>query len=257
MIGIVRIRYAAKTDVGMKRSHNEDYFSLIEDEKVFIVADGMGGHASGEVASKMASDVMNEFYQHSKDMDATWPFRYDPNLSYPANRMVAAIRLANQRIFEAAMKNPNLRGMGTTIVGCMFVGDVAYVAHVGDSRCYRVNSGKITQLTRDHSLLEDYKEARPDMSEEEARNFPHKNVITRALGMRDSVEVDLCEIEIEDGDRYMLCSDGLCGMLEDDEILDIVLEAPDPESAVRDLVDRSNEAGGTDNITAMIIECAF
>ncbi|MEZ4382468.1 MAG: Stp1/IreP family PP2C-type Ser/Thr phosphatase [Nannocystaceae bacterium] len=255
MIGIVRIRYAAKTDVGMKRSHNEDYFSLIEDEKVFIVADGMGGHASGEVASKMASDVMNEFYQHSKDMDATWPFRYDPQLTYPENRMVAAIRLANQRIFESAMKNPNLRGMGTTIVSCMFVGDVAYVAHVGDSRCYRVNSGKITQLTRDHSLLEDYKEARPDMSEEEARNFPHKNVITRALGMRDTVVVDIKKHDVNDGDTFVLCSDGLCGMLEDDAIEKIVTDAPSLEAAVADLIDQANRAGGNDNITAMLVQC--
>ncbi len=255
MIGIVRIRYAAKTDVGMKRSHNEDYFSLIEDEKVFIVADGMGGHASGEVASKMASDVMNEFYQHSKDMDATWPFRYDPTLSYPENRMVAAIRLANQRIFESAMKNPNLRGMGTTLVGCMFVGDCAYVAHVGDSRCYRVNGGKIEQLTRDHSLLEDYKEARPDMSEEEARNFPHKNVITRALGMRDTVVVDIKKHDVNDGDTFVLCSDGLCGMLEDPEIEKIVTEAPSLEASVADLIDQANRAGGNDNITAMLVQC--
>lgn len=255
MIGIVRIRYAAKTDVGMKRSHNEDYFSLIEDEKVFIVADGMGGHASGEVASKMASDVMNEFYQHSKDMDATWPFRYDPGLSYPENRMVAAIRLANQRIFEAAMKNPNLRGMGTTIVSCMFVGDHAYVAHVGDSRCYRVTTGKIEQLTRDHSLLEDYKEARPDMSEEEARNFPHKNVITRALGMRDTVVVDIKKHDVHDGDTFVLCSDGLSGMLEDPAMHKIVTGAQSLESAVADLIDQANRAGGNDNITAMLIQC--
>ena len=104
-------------------------------------------------------------------MCATWPFRYDPSLSYPENRMVAAIRLANARIFDTAQKNPNLRGMGTTIVGVMFVGEYAYVAHVGDSRCYRVSDGKIEQLTRDHSLLEDYKDARPDMSEEEAKTF--------------------------------------------------------------------------------------
>ena len=155
MNAIVRLRYAAKTDVGMKRAHNEDYFSLIEDEKVFLVADGMGGHACGEVASKLSGDVISEFYQHSKDMDATWPYRYDPGLSYPENRMVAAVRLANARIFDAAQKNPNLRGMGTTIVGCMFVGDYVYVSHVGDSRCYRVSQDGIKQLTRDHSLLQE------------------------------------------------------------------------------------------------------
>ncbi len=255
MKAVVRLRYAAKTDVGMKRAHNEDYFSLIEDEKVFIVADGMGGHACGEVASKLSGDVISEFYQHSKDMDATWPYRYDPALSYPENRMVAAVRLANARIFDAAQKNPNLRGMGTTIVGCMFVGDCIYVAHVGDSRCYRVSHDGIKQLTRDHSLLEDYKDARPDMSEEEARNFPHKNVITRALGMRDTVVVDISKHEIKDGDQFVLCSDGLCGMLDDKTIGRIVREATTLENAVAELIEQANRAGGTDNITAMLIQC--
>ncbi len=251
----MRIRYAAKTDVGMKRSHNEDYFSLIEDEKMFLVADGMGGHASGEVASKLSAEVISEFYQHSKDMDATWPFRYDPSLSYPENRMVAAIRLANARIFDTAQKNPNLRGMGTTIVGVMFVGEYAYVAHVGDSRCYRVADGKIEQLTRDHSLLEDYKDARPDMSEEEAKNFPHKNVITRALGMRDTVVVDIAKYQVNDGDMFLLCSDGLSGMVTDEVINKSVNDAGNLEEAVAELIDGANRNGGNDNITAMLIQC--
>jgi serine/threonine protein phosphatase PrpC len=253
----VRIRYAAKTDVGMKRTHNEDYFALIEDEQLFLVADGMGGHASGEVASKLAADVIGEFYRHSKDQDATWPYRYDHNLSYVENRMVASIRLANARIYQSAGKNPQLRGMGTTIVTLIVKGDQGYVAHVGDSRCYRVRNGAIEALTRDHSLLEDYREARPDMTEEEARNFPHKNVITRALGMRDNVLVDISKIDLRDGDRYLLCSDGLSGMLSDDEMHAIIGSLPDLEEAVSRLIDRANEAGGTDNITAMVIECNF
>jgi len=253
----VRIRYASRTDVGMVRAHNEDYFALIEDERLFIVADGMGGHASGDIASKMSADIIGEFYRITRDPDAAWPFPYDNTLSYAENRMVSSIRLANAKINHAAAKHRSQRGMGTTIVTFNLNGDRAYVAHVGDSRCYLIRRGRIQGLTRDHSLLEDYKDARPDLTDEEIRDFPHKNVITRALGMRDTVEVDLCEIEIEDGDRYMLCSDGLCGMLEDEDILDIVLASPDPESAVRELVDRSNEAGGTDNITAMIVECAF
>ncbi len=253
----MRLRYAAKTDVGMKRSHNEDYFSLLEEEKLFLVADGMGGHASGEVASKLASQVLSEFYEHSRDMDATWPFRYDPRFSYPENRFVAAIRLANARIFDSAQKNPNLRGMGTTIVGCMFVGEHAYVAHVGDSRCYRVTKQGIKQLTRDHSLLEDYKEARPDMSEEEAKNFPHKNVITRALGMRDEVQVDITRFDIDDGDVFLLCSDGLCGMLEDKSIHEIIIKSESLEEGVGELIEQANRAGGNDNITAMLIQCTL
>jgi protein phosphatase len=253
----VRIRYAAKTDVGMKRTHNEDYFALLEDEQLFLVADGMGGHASGEVASKLAADVINEFYRHSKDTDATWPYRYDHSLSYPENRMVASIRLANARIHDTSQKTAQLRGMGTTIVGLLVQGHYGFVAHVGDSRCYRVRGGDIRALTRDHSLLEDYRDARPDMTEEEARNFPHKNVITRALGMRDSVVVDISKVELADGDRYLLCSDGLSGMLSDPEIQEILQRNGDLEQVVGELIERANVAGGTDNITAMVVECAF
>ena len=253
----MRIRYAAKTDVGMKRSHNEDYFALIEDEQLFIVADGMGGHACGEVASKLSADVIGEFYRHSKDQDATWPYRYDHNLSYVENRMVAAVRLANARIHQKSQSDAGLRGMGTTLVGALVLNDTIYVAHVGDSRVYRVRNGDIKQLTRDHSLLEDYRDARPDMTEEEARNFPHKNVITRALGMRDNVQVDINKFEIQDGDRYLLCSDGLSGMLDDDALHEIVNANDDLEQGVSELIRRANEAGGTDNITAMVVECRY
>lgn len=253
----MRIRYAARTDVGMVRTHNEDYFALVEDEKLFIVADGMGGHASGDVASKLSADTMAEFYRMTRDHDAPWPYRYDPSLSYAENRVVSAIRLANARIHEAAKRHRSQRGMGTTIVAFHVNGERGYVAHVGDSRCYLIRNGRIQPLTRDHSLLEDYKDARPDLTEDEIRDFPHKNVITRALGMRDNVEVDLCEIKLDDGDRFMLCSDGLCGMLEEPEILEIIARSRDPEGAVNDLIHRSNELGGTDNITTMLIECAF
>jgi protein phosphatase len=251
----VRIRYAAKTDVGMRRTHNEDYFALIEDEQVFMVSDGMGGHACGEVASQLSAEVVGEFYKHSKDADATWPYRYDHQLSYVENRLVAAIRLANLRIFQMAQSDPSLRGMGTTVVTSTISGDTCYVAHVGDSRAYMILGDEIKQITRDHSLLEDYKDARPDMTEEEAAAFPHKNVITRALGMRDSVVVDLNRVKIEDGARFLLCSDGLSGMLTDEEIHEILKKNEDLEASVNELVDAANAAGGTDNITAMVIEC--
>ena len=251
----MKIRYAAKTDVGMKRNHNEDYFSLIEDEQLFIVADGMGGHASGEVASKLAAETVGEFYQRTKDEDATWPYKMDRQLSYVENRLVCGIKLANWRIYEAQTKDPRCKGMGTTLVSCLVAGDRAYFAHVGDSRGYRIRGENIKQVTRDHSLLEDYKEAKPDMSEEEQRNFPHKNVITRALGMRDTVQVDIKPHQIIDGDYYLMCSDGLSGMVEDPKILEIVLGAKSLERAVAELVDTANRAGGTDNITTLLLQC--
>ncbi len=251
----MRIRYAAKTDVGMKRSHNEDYFSLIEDEQLFMVADGMGGHASGEVASKMAAEAMSEFYQRTKDEEATWPYKMDRSLNYTENRLVCAIKLANYRIFHAAASDIRYKGMGTTIVVCLLQGEKVYMAHVGDSRIYRLRNSGIEQLTRDHSLLEDYKDAKPDMTAEEERNFPHKNVITRALGMRETVQVDVSSYTLEDGDRFLLCSDGLSGMIQDEQLLEIVDNAPDLEAGVATLVDRANRNGGVDNITTLLLEC--
>lgn len=251
----MKIRYAAKTDVGMKRTHNEDYFSLIEDEQLFIVADGMGGHASGEVASKLAAETIGEFYQRTKDEDATWPYKMDRSLSYIENRLVCGIKLANFRIYETSNRDVRYKGMGTTVVSSLICGDKIYVAHVGDSRCYRIRQGRVEQITRDHSLLEDYKEAKPDMTEEEQRNFPHKNVITRALGMRDTVQVDIRPHQVMDSDIYIMCSDGLSGMVEDPAILQIVLGAKSLERAVAELVDTANRAGGADNITTLILQC--
>ena len=252
---LMRIRYAAKTDVGMKRTHNEDYFSLLEDDQLFLVADGMGGHASGEVASKMAAESIQEFFARSKDDEATWPYKMDRHLSYVENRLVVGVKLANQRIFEAALKDLRLKGMGTTIVGGQIVGDKLYVAHVGDSRCYRIRGREIQQMTRDHSLLEDYKDAKPGMSEEEQKKFPHKNVITRALGMRETVQVDVHAQDIQDGDVYVFCSDGLSGMVEDEAIFKVVTAAPDLEQAVAELVEAANLAGGTDNVTVLALQC--
>src|SRR5262249_52581890 len=248
----MKIRYAAKTDVGQKRNHNEDYFSLIEDEQLFIVADGMGGHASGEVASKLAAETVGEFYQRTKDEEATWPYKMDRSLSYIENRLVCGIKLANYKIFDAAGRDIRYKGMGTTIVTSLIQGDKIYVAHVGDSRCYRVRAGQIQQITRDHSLLEDYKEAKPDMTEEEQRNFPHKNVITRALGMRDTVQVDVKGEELEDGDTFLLCSDGLSGMVSDQLMYEIIRNAPSLQAACDELIDAANRHGGIDNITAVL-----
>jgi protein phosphatase len=148
-----------------------------------------------------------------------------------------------------------LSGMGTTVVIGQIADDRFYVAHVGDSRCYRVRKGEIKQITRDHSLLEDYKEARPGMSDEEQRKFPHKNVITRALGMRDTVQVDIASEEIQDGDIFLLCSDGLSGMVSDAALPEYLKLDADLDDAVNKLVGAANAAGGTDNITVLALEC--
>ncbi len=248
----LRIEVAGETNVGMKRAHNEDNFSIIEEGGLYIVADGMGGHASGEVASKMAVDSLKEFFESTaNDPERTWPYKMDRSRGYEENRLITGIKLANLRIYESAQRDSRQRGMGTTIVSLFAVEDGVYVAHVGDSRVYRVRDGKIEQLTEDHSLLNDYIKMRR-LTPEEIANFPHKNVIVRALGMKDTVKVDTRYEQPRAGDVYVLCSDGLCGPISDDEILELVVEHQDLRTAASKLIERANSNGGPDNITVVL-----
>jgi protein phosphatase len=248
----LRIEVAGETNVGMKRTHNEDNFSIIEDAGLYIVADGMGGHASGEVASKMAVDALKEFFAATaQDPERTWPYKMDRSKGYEENRLITGIKLANLRIYESAQRDPRQRGMGTTIVTMFAVEDGVYVAHVGDSRGYRIRDGKIEQLTEDHSLLNDYIKMKR-LTPEEIANFPHKNVIVRALGMKDTVKVDTRFEQPRAGDTYVLCSDGLSGPVTDPDMLDIVMNSGDLKTAASRLIQRANEHGGPDNITCVL-----
>jgi len=246
---------AGQTNVGRKRSHNEDNLLLVTAENLFAVADGMGGHASGEVASQLAVETLSDFFKRTSENDEiTWPFREEKGLKYEENRLVTSIKLANLRIFETAHSEPRLKGMGTTIVGALFTNGTAYLGHVGDSRAYRIRDGAIEQLTEDHSLLNDYIKANK-LSAEEIDAFPHKNVIVRALGMRESVQVDISRLDPQNNDLYVLCSDGLSGMITDPEILNIVdAAAADIEGACNALIDAANEQGGVDNITCVVVK---
>jgi protein phosphatase len=248
----LRIEVAGETNVGMKRTHNEDNFSIIEDSGLYIVADGMGGHASGEVASKMAVDALKEFFAATaQDPERTWPYKMDRSKGYEENRLITGIKLANLRIYETAQRDAGKRGMGTTIVVMFAVEDGVYCAHVGDSRGYRVRDGKIEQLTEDHSLLNDYIKMKR-LTPEEIANFPHKNVIVRALGMKDTVKVDTRFESPRAGDVYLLCSDGLSGPVEDPEMLEIIQRHGDLKVAASKLIERANENGGPDNITVVL-----
>ena len=252
MGGPLRIEVAGETNVGMKRTHNEDNFAILEDSGLYIVADGMGGHASGEVASKMAVDSMREFFQATaQDPERTWPYKMDRSKGYEENRLITAIKLANLRIYESAQRDARQRGMGTTIVTMFAVEDGVYVAHVGDSRGYRLRDGVIEQLSEDHSLLNDYIKMKR-LTPEEIANFPHKNVIVRALGMKDTVKVDTRFEKPRANDTYLLCSDGLSGPVTDPEVLEIVSSAPDLKTAASRLIQRANENGGPDNITVVL-----
>ena len=248
----LRIEVAGETNVGMKRNHNEDNFSIIEEAGLYIVADGMGGHASGEVASKMAVDSLREFFQATaQDPERTWPYKMDRSKGYEENRLITGIKLANLRIYETAQNDARKRGMGTTLVTLFAVEDGVYVAHVGDSRVYRVRDGKIEQLTEDHSLLNDYIKMKR-LTPEEIASFPHKNVIVRALGMKDVVKVDTRFETPKEGDIYLLCSDGLSGPVTDPDILKIAMENSDLKAMASALIARANENGGPDNVTVVL-----
>jgi len=250
----MKIRYAGSTHVGMKRNHNEDNFFLLADENLYIVADGMGGHASGEVASQIAVETLaNFFIDTSRDRDITWPYKEDKTLVYDANRLGTGIKLSNRRVYETAQSDARYRGMGTTLVGMMCGENGAYIGHVGDSRGYKISGGQIEQVTEDHSLLNDYLKVH-QLTPEEIEAFPHKNVIVRALGMKDSVVVDVHKLEPKAGDVYLLCSDGLSGMIDDPGILQSVMEANgDLEKACQTLIARANSNGGQDNVTVVLV----
>ncbi len=253
----MRLSYAGTSDVGRKRTHNEDAYLLLPEENLFCVADGMGGHASGEVASRIAVEEMAEFFRITgRDEDATWPYRGDPTRSYDENRLLTGVKLSNLRIFERSATDSRLKGMGTTIVAASFPrsGAAVLVGHVGDSRAYLLRRGVLSQLTEDHSLLNDYRKTR-QLSEAEVEAFPHKNVIVRALGMRDQVEVDLVRLELENGDFLLLCSDGLSGMVPDAGLAEIVrANAGDLRLATQALADAANESGGVDNVTCVLVQ---
>jgi protein phosphatase len=242
------------TDVGLQRDHNEDTFAVLAEHDLFIVADGMGGHRAGDVASRLASESISDFFQRTAGEEVTWPFHFDSALSESENRLLTAIRLANRQIYEHSLKSHDLRGMGTTVVGALFNPDTRkmYVGHVGDSRAYVIRDGQISQLTRDHSLVNDYLKVMPDMPEDQRSELP-KNVITRALGMQDSVEVDLLAHDARVGDTFVLCSDGLSGMISDAEILQVAGQSGDLATACRRLAALANEHGGEDNITAVLV----
>lgn len=242
------------TDVGLQRDHNEDSYAVLSEYGLFIVADGMGGHRAGDVASRIATDSISEFFRSTASDDATWPIAFDANLTEDENRLLSGILIANRRIFERSIRSRECAGMGTTVVGAVFSKrrNRLYVGHVGDSRAYRIRSNTIQQLTRDHSLINDYLMAMPEMTEEQRAELP-KNVITRALGMHDNVNVDLMSDEPRIGDVYLLCSDGLSGMITDDQIRDTVVSSRDTIEMCRRLIAQANENGGDDNITVLVV----
>ena len=250
---MLRIEFAGDTHVGQKRDTNQDALLLLPEEELFVVADGMGGHLSGEVASALAIETMKDFYVDSgEDSDITWPFRAEAEHGYSASRLIVSIKLANLRVFETSQSGRQYKGMGTTVVSAFFADEDLYLGHVGDSRAYRLRGGTLEQLTEDHSLLNDFKK-NIRMSQEDEDRFPYKNIIVRALGMKDTVEVDVRKTRPLPGDVILLCSDGLNGELDDDTIRRVLLEEQNLTRACSRLISMSNEAGGKDNVTVVAL----
>lgn len=255
----MRLICAGLTDVGMAREHNEDNFYLSQDEALCIVADGMGGHRSGEVASQMAvSEIVAYYKETSGDEEIEdfpfWPFRRKKPEHREEKRLIQAVIKANFTIHESAQENEDCRGMGTTIVGVYFLEEGLYVAHVGDSRAYRLRDGVLEQLTEDHSLANEYVRM-GILKKSDIPSFPYKNVITRAIGLAETVEVETNFYEHQPGDIYVLCSDGLSDPLPDEEIKRILIESDgDLEVACRTLITEANRNGGPDNITAVLAQ---
>jgi protein phosphatase len=212
----------------------------------------MGGHSHGEVAAQIAVDAIRDFIERSIDHDTTWPFIYDSRLQRHSNLLKTAVRLAHDKVLRAISDDEALHGMGTTVVGFFLKGAIAAVAHVGDSRAYRFRGGSLEQLTQDHTWVHEQVVA-GFLSKEQARAHPLKNVVTRALGGESDVAVDVREVEVQRGDLYLLCSDGLTTMLSDRDIKERLGAGKPLEETCRRLVADANARGGFDNVTVVLL----
>jgi serine/threonine protein phosphatase PrpC len=246
----VQLFAEGRTDKGLVRPNNEDNFYLDVPAGLLVVADGMGGHASGEVASKLATDVIRDYFKNVREGRSPIIGDYREDCSEITNLLGSAVHLANQAIFEAAGSDPKLQGMGTTVAAVLINENKLSIAHVGDSRVYLVRSGNIEQLTDDHSIV--YEQVKRSLiTKEEAQQSDMKNILTRAVGIAPAVEVDLDELTVTDGDILVLCSDGLSTMVSDEHILSAVTTADNPAGACEELISRANSNGGKDNVTAI------
>jgi PPM family protein phosphatase len=238
----MRFSCAARTDVGVVRSGNEDAYLMASERGLFIVADGMGGHAAGEVASEMATQIIAERYAPVRGMS-------DEELMA---QMVAAIRAANEAIFQRTLTEHDKRGMGTTATVLALLPHRYLIGHVGDSRAYMLRGGMLTQLTKDHSYVQEQVDA-GRLTPDEARVHPYANVITRCVGSNNEVEPDLYVGSLEAHDLLLLASDGLTGMLEDEDLRDVMMNDLDLEGKVDSLIAGANNRGGLDNITTVLV----
>ncbi len=253
----MRIEIGARTDVGRVRNNNEDSYRLVPALNLFVVSDGMGGEAHGEVASAMAVEtVAMHCLEAANNPSAPFFGESRPDLSEKTNRLASAVHLANRKIYESALSNPAQRGMGATILAAWLDGQRLSLAHVGDSRAYLLRGGALEQLTSDHSLVAE-QVRRGLLTPQQADASEMQSVLIRALGTQEEVEVDADEHLLLDGDVLLLCSDGLTRMVTDPEVASTLLTHPDAQAAAERLVALSNEYGGEDNVTVVVLRAAL
>ncbi|MGH2540986.1 MAG: Stp1/IreP family PP2C-type Ser/Thr phosphatase, partial [Actinomycetota bacterium] len=229
----MRTRVGATTDIGQVREGNED--AILISDPLYAVADGMGGHRGGEVASNLALQTVEHMFAERQ------------------GTLTEQVEWANRAVFERSQSDRDVSGMGTTLTAALIEGGAVRLAHVGDSRAYLFRGGKLQLLTEDHTLVHRMV-VEGEITEAEAENHPHRSVLTRALGVEGDVRVDETKVQVREGDRLLLCTDGLTGMLSEDQIESILQDVRDPQEAVDRLVSEANRAGGIDNITAVIID---
>jgi serine/threonine protein phosphatase PrpC len=250
------IRFFAATDVGRVRDHNEDNYLVDKKLALFVVADGMGGHAAGEVASALAVRTVHEEVRKQKQMVEDFDRGATGASAVTArdvlNLLEYSVQRACARIHEEAAADSGKRGMGTTLSAILFVGNKGFIAHVGDSRIYLARDQRIQQVTEDHTVFNELIK-RGKLSREQIEKVAHKNAITRAVGVYERVEVDTLALEVLPGDVFMICSDGLHGYLDGNDVLARVLRDVPPEQQAQALIDHANESGGKDNITNIIV----
>ena len=244
-----------KTDIGLVRTGNEDYLQLDPRNNVFAVFDGMGGHAAGEVASMTAAEIISTSFSHfQRELLEDETLAFGRTVPDTGTILVKSIRLANREIYNRAQSDSALSGMGTTVVALSLEADYMSIAHVGDSRAYKIEDRELVQLTKDHSWVQEMQDSQK-IKLSEADVSVGKNVITRALGVRHDVEVDYRLLKVKAGDKFMLCSDGLCGFADNDEIFDVIKRAEGKNEKIVDLlVKMANDRGGMDNVTVAVIE---
>jgi len=235
---------AARTSQGRVRTGNEDSFGMLPEHGIYVVCDGMGGAAGGEIASRMAVDTILDRMSAMPDAEQ--------DAADGGERLHEAIAEANRMVHGRAEREPSLSGMGTTLVALLLEGEQALVAHAGDSRCYLLRGGKLERITQDHSLVDEQMRMGA-MTAEEAERSPLRSVITRAIGTQPSITEDVAVIQPQAGDVFLLCTDGLTREVKEDSIAQILGGNNDLEVAVQALVDAANEAGGRDNVTTLVV----